>query len=195
MRSKERYFNVEKSSNKSENIIKKISEKTGLSPKIFVIAALLAAGVIALMLSEFSDSKKPDAEDVSTTVPFDSDAYISELENRLISIISAIDGAGETRVMVTLESGGEDFYLNNADYGENIEISGENSYEKKDDYVIVDGSYGQGGIVVRRAEPRVRGVAVVCKGAGSETVKAEITRTVTALLDISSARVSVAKMN
>jgi len=35
----------------------------------------------------------------------------------------------------------------------------------------------------------------VCKGAGSETVKAEITRTVTALLDISSARVSVAKMN
>lgn len=186
---------MEKSSLKSENIINKISEKTKLNPKILLIVALLAAGVAALVFSEFTGNKKPDAEAVRTTVQFDSEKYVNDLENRLVSIISAIDGAGETRVMITLESGGEDFYLNNSDYGENIEISGENSYEKKDDYVIVDGSSGQGGIVVRRTEPKVRGVAVVCKGAGSETVKAEIIRTVTALLDISSARVSVAKMN
>lgn len=180
---------------KPENFIKKISEKTKLNPGILIVVALLAAGVLMLMLSEFSGKEKVVTQEVSTTVQFDSEAYITELENRLVSIVSAIDGAGETRVMIMLESGGEDVYLNNSDYGENIEISGENSYEKKDDYVIVDGSSGQGGIVVRRTEPRVRGVAVVCKGAGSETVKAEITRTVTALLDISSARVSVAKMN
>lgn len=186
---------MEKSSLKSENIINKISEKTKLNPKILLVVALLITGVAALMLSEFAGNKKIDTEAVRTTVQFDSEKYVNDLENRLVSIISAIDGAGETRVMITLESGGEDFYLNNSDYGENIEISGENSYEKKDDYVIVDGSSGQGGIVVRRTEPKVRGVAVVCKGAGSETVKAEIIRTVTALLDISSARVSVAKMN
>lgn len=186
---------MKKLSLKPENIIKNLSEKTKLNPKVLIIAALLAAGVVALMLSEFTGREKPAPEEATTTSAFDSDAYVTELENRLVSIISAIDGAGETRVMVTLESGGEDFYLNNSDYGENIEISGENSYEKKDDYVIVDGSSGQGGIVVRRSEPRVRGVAVVCKGAGSEKVKAEITRAVTALLDISSARVSVAKMN
>lgn len=186
---------MEKSLIKPENIIKKLSEKTKLNPRIIIIAALLIAGVLALLVSELTATEKPEDEAVSTTVYFDSETYVSELENRLISIISAIDGAGETQVMITLESGGEDFYLNNSDYGENIEISGENSYEKKDDYVIVDGSSGQGGIVVRRGEPRVRGVAVVCKGAGSDSVKAEITRTVTALLDISSARVSVAKMN
>lgn len=186
---------MEKSSLKPDNIIKKISEKTKLDPKILIVAALLIAGVLVLLLSEFSAGEKTDDEVALTNVSFDSEAYVSELENRLVSIISAIDGAGETRVMVTLESGGEDFYLNNSDYGENIEISGENSYEKKDDYVIVDGSSGQGGIIVRRSEPRVRGVAVVCKGAGSEYVKEQITRAVTALLDISSARVSVAKMN
>ncbi|MBQ4604094.1 MAG: stage III sporulation protein AG, partial [Clostridia bacterium] len=63
------------------------------------------------------------------------------------------------------------------------------------EYVIVDGDSGERGIVVRVAEPKIRGVAVVCKGADSETVRSRIVETVTALLDISSARVSVAKMS
>ena len=97
--------------------------------------------------------------------------------------------------MITLESGSEEIYLHNYNYGENNDKSGRNSLERKDEYVIVDGSSGEEGIVVRVAEPKVRGVAVVCRGAGSDTVRGQIIETVTALLDISSARVSVAKMN
>lgn len=178
-----------------KEIIDKVSKNTKLNPKMLLAVVLLAAGIIALMLSEISGGEKTVSAQVPTSEQTDSREYEKELEERLISIISAIDGAGETRVMVTLESGSEDIYLNNSDYGENIEPSGENSFEKKDEYVIVDGSSGQGGIVIRRTEPRVRGVAVVCKGAGSDTVKAQIIEAVTALLDISSARVSVAKMN
>ncbi len=184
--------------NKPENIqkiINKISEKTKLSPGVLPVVALFVAGAVMLMLSELSDKEKDVPVQAVTTVYEDSYEYERKLEERLISIVSAIDGAGETRVMVTLESSSEDVYLNNSDYGENIESDGENSFEKKDDYIIVDNSSGQGGIVVRRTEPRVRGVAVVCSGAGSETVKAQIVEAVTALLDISSARVSVAKMN
>ena len=97
--------------------------------------------------------------------------------------------------MVTLESSSENVYLHDYDYGENVEPSGRNSVERKDEYVIIDGGEGEQGIVVRVAEPKIRGVAVVCRGAGSEIVKSQITEAVTALLDISSARVSVAKMN
>ena len=97
--------------------------------------------------------------------------------------------------MVTLESGSEDIYLHDFDYGENISPSGKSSIERKDEYVIVDGSAGEGGIIVRVAEPKVRGVAVVCEGGGSELVRQQVTQAVTALLDISSARVSVAKMS
>lgn len=97
--------------------------------------------------------------------------------------------------MVTFESGGEDIYLHDFDYGENADPEGKNSIERKDEYVIIDSSSGEQGIVVRRAEPKVRGVAVVCEGGGSDKVCAQITQAVTALLDISSARVSVAKMN
>lgn len=184
-----------KSTEKIKEIVLGISEKTKLNPKLILVAALLVSGMAVLMLSEMIPQKEPVSLPAETSAVSDVHEYEERLENRLVSIISAIEGAGATRVMVTLESGSEDFYLNNSDYGENIDPSGENSYEKKDEYVIVDGSSGQGGIVIRRAEPTVRGVAVVCEGAGSEKVRAQITETVTALLDISSARVSVAKMN
>ena len=177
-------------------IIGLISEKTKLSPKILIAALLLAAGAVALLIGEIPQNEKNVSSPVSTTKIYqDPDEYTNNLEERLTSIISAIDGAGETKVMVTLESGSEDIYLHDFDYGENADSSGKNSFERKDEYVIVDGSSGEQGIVVRIAEPKVRGVAVVCKGAGSEIVREQIVQAVTALLDISSARVSVAKMN
>lgn len=177
------------------NTVNKISQKTKLSPRLLAVVLLLGAGAAALIMSEFNAADSVPVQAETTAARYDTREYTRELEERLVSIISAIDGAGETRVMITLESGSEEVYLSNFDYGENSDSSGKNSYERKDEFVIIDGSSGQEGIVVRTAEPKVRGVAVVCSGAGSEAVCAEIVEAVTALLDISSARVSVAKMN
>lgn len=179
-----------------KQIFEKISAKTRLSKGILLAVVLLAAGVAALLISELTAADAPTSAEISTAASeIGTDEYAQKLEERLTSIISSIDGAGKTRVMVTLESGGEDVYLHDYDYGENSDSSGKNSVERKDEYVIVDGSAGEQGIIVKRAEPKVRGVAVVCEGGGSELVRRQITEAVTALLDISSARVSVAKMN
>lgn len=183
---------------KAYGALKKISEnltsKTKLNPRILIVALLLVSGILLLGVSELSEKNETENISEETTHIKNSREYEAELENRLVTLISAIEGAGETRVMVTLESGSEQVYLNNSDYGESVDGNGESDLEKKDDYVIVDNPSGQGGIVVRTAEPRVRGVAVVCKGAGTQSVKLQIVETVTALLDISSARVSVAEM-
>lgn len=178
-----------------KNFINKISGSTRLNKKMLLAVSLLLAGAAALVISEMPTSEKTSVTEAVTTEAYNTDKYISDLENRLTSMISAIDGAGETKVMITLESGSEEIYLHDYDYGENIDPNGKNSLERKDEYVIVDGDSGEQGIVVRVAEPKIRGVAVVCKGADSETVRSRIVETVTALLDISSARVSVAKMN
>lgn len=179
-----------------KKLIERLSAKTKLSKKLMLAVALLVSGVLFLLLSEIGTAdKKADAQSVSVSVTQSVQNYAESLENRLISIISSIDGAGATKVMVTLESGSEDVYLHNYDYGENVDPEGKNSMERKDDYVIVDGQSGEQGIIVRVAEPRVRGVAVVCEGGGSDIVREQIISAVTALLDISSARVSVAKMN
>ncbi len=179
-----------------KKLIERLSAKTKLSKKLMLAVTLLVSGVVFLLLSEIgTDDKKADAQSASVNLTQSVQSYAESLENRLISIISSIDGAGATKVMVTLESGSEDVYLHNYDYGENVDPEGKNSMERKDDYVIVDGQSGEQGIIVRVAEPRVRGVAVVCEGGGSDVVREQIISAVTALLDISSARVSVAKMN
>lgn len=177
-----------------KNTVKKISDSTRLSKKRLLAAVLLLSGAAALVLSEMTEKEKVTQVTVTTTAAYNTDEYVADLENRLVSMISSIDGAGETKVMITLESGSEEVYLHNYDYGENIDPSGKNIIERKDEYVIVDGDSGENGIVVKIAEPKIRGVAVVCKGGDSDSVRVRIVETVTALLDISSARVSVAKM-
>lgn len=179
-----------------ENLINRILQKTGLSKKLLVSALLLAAGIAALVLSETVEPSKQTALPETTTADFldESESYVEELEARLTSIISRIEGVGATEVMVTLESSSEDVYLHNFDYGENVEVSGKSNIEQKDEYVIVEDESGEKGIVVRVTQPKVRGVAVVCDGGGSQLVKSRITEAVTALLDISAARVSVSEM-
>ena len=178
-----------------KNTIKKIAEGTDLSKKKLLAVSFLVAGALTLILSETAENE-PTSQAVTPTVTQSTASdYVEDLENRLISIISSIDGAGETKVMITLESGSEDIYLHDYDYGENIDPNGKNIIERKDEYVIVDGDSGEEGIVVRIAEPKIRGVAVVCKGGDSDSVRVRIIETVTALLNINSTSVSVAKMN
>ncbi len=185
-----------KTAGKIGGIINRISEKTGLEKKRLAVVLLFVSGVVLLVISSFFESDTNSAKAEQTTAPqVVSNEYISELEDRITSIISSIDGAGATQVMITLENSGEDVYLHNYDYGEDVDGNGAGNREMKDEYVIVDSGDGENGIIVRKTEPKIRGVAVVCEGGGNETVKSRIVATVTALLDISSARVSVVKMN
>lgn len=181
---------------KIKEITDRISEKTRLSKKLMLVLVLFAAGLVALLFSELGQSREEKIPQETTTLQKASaQEYVQSLEERITSIISSIDGAGSTRVMITLESGNEDVYLHNYDYGEDVDEDGAGNREVKNEYVVVDNSGEENGIVIRVEEPKIRGVAVVCEGGGNDYVKAQIISTVTALLDISSARVSVAKMN
>lgn len=181
---------------KIKEITDRISDKTRLSKKLMLVLVLFAAGLVALLFSELGQSREEKIPQETTTLQKASaQEYVQSLEERITSIISSIDGAGSTRVMITLESGSEDVYLHNYDYGEDVDEDGAGNREVKNEYVVVDNSGEENGIVIRVEEPKIRGVAVVCEGGGNDYVKAQIISTVTALLDISSARVSVAKMN
>ena len=104
---------------------------------------------------------------------------------RLEEMISSIQGAGKTKVMVTLDCSDENVYATE-------EKSGDTSYENS--VVIVENQDGESGVLIKVTQPKIRGVAVVCAGGASPTVRQSIIDTVTAVLDISSARVSIATM-
>lgn len=177
-----------------KKIVDTVSEKTHLDKKLLLIIAVAFAGICALLLSELLPEREKIQKTQAETSAAQTD-YAADIEARLADIISSIEGAGRVKVMVTLESSGEEIYLRDRSLSSS---SGENSGISSDEvnkYIIIDNGEGESGIVAKVISPKIRGVAVVCDGAGSNLVRGAVVDTVTALLNISSARVSVTKMN
>lgn len=61
----------------------------------------------------YSVRRKEGGEKESVTAAQSQETYAEDIEKRLTEIVSSIDGAGKTRVMVTLESGAEQVYARN----------------------------------------------------------------------------------
>lgn len=168
--------------------MKKISEEfikfLKRDKKITAIICLGLAGIFLLTMSELVPRKSTESEKKETASDI-SDSYEADLEKRLTSIVSSINGAGRTQVMVTLASGDENVYAVK-------EKSSDGSRERE--YIVIDDGSSESGLLLKVVEPEIRGVAVVCEGADSANVRQEIVGTVSAVLGISSNRISIAKI-
>ena len=60
-------------------------------------------------------------------------------------------------------------------------------------YIIVDTSQGESGLAIKIIYPKIRGVAVVCSGGDDPIVNSRIKSLVSALFDIGSNRISIAR--
>ena len=140
--------------------VEKILEKIKRDKKIAAIVCVGLAGIILLTLSEImptkSDTNEKNSKEPVTDIR---DSYEEDIEKRLTSIVSEINGAGRTEVMVTLAS-----------------------------------DNNESGLLLKVIEPEIRGVAIVCEGADSANVRQEIVLTVSAVLGISTNRISIAKI-
>lgn len=172
---------------KFENFI----EKLKADKKMIAMLILGAAGVVLILLSEFTSAKPKEKTAESDNSSFYE--YESEIETRLSSIITQINGVGRVNVMVTLKSGEENKYAYNETYQTK---NGEQSDERKgeSEYVVIDGERGDECVLLRTDFPQVQGVVVVCDGGDNNTVKNDVTNAVSALLDINTNNISVLKM-
>ena len=66
-------------------------------------------------------------------------------------------------------------------------------YSRRSETVLVDGTEGDGTVVVRTVYPTYRGALVVCQGGDRPEVKLAVTEAVAALTGLSADRVTVAK--
>ncbi len=153
-----------------------------------IIGAVIILGV--LVFSEASNGNVSTDEDGVITA----EEYVKSTEKSLERLLSDINGAGDVRVMLTVEACYENVYAKSYDSkGQQTEGGAEN--ELSEEYVIVKkGSNNEECLVIKVYEPTVKGVAVIAEGADNIKVKTAITDTVCALFDISAARVSVEKM-
>ncbi len=176
------------------NDLLKNFKKIKIGKKNIALFSVAVFIMFVLLLSEFLSEDSNETVLTENTAQY-SQQYIDKTEKELETLLKKINGAGEVKVMITLENCYENVYAKG--YSEKQD-SGENSqqYESDEEYIIVKkGSNNEECLVVKVYEPTVKGVAVIAEGAGNAQVKNAITQTVCALFDISSAKVSVEKMN
>ena len=151
------------------------------------------AGVLGVFLLiagglPFASKEKTADAAPAASVQERSEAYVQQLEETLTGLIGSIEGAGRTKVAVTLDASAETVYaLDETDGGE----TGQRQLE----HILVDTGEGQDGLVEMTWEPVIRGIAVVCEGADDVTVNAQITQAVSVLTGVSTNRISIAKMS
>lgn len=168
-----------------KDAFKILSEKLKCDKKrLFIIVAGIV-GIMLLVVSEFIPEGEENVEITENDDEMSFTSYEKDIEERLKNLLESIDGAGKVQVMVTIESGDEKVYATESKKSENNE-------EKN--YVLVDIEGSDSGLLLKIAQPEIRGVAIVCQGADSPTVRNAVVGAVTSVLGISSNRVNVSKM-
>ena len=158
-------------------------------------------GFIGMVLILFSDSFKKETSH-KTDNKFDEQAYINDLEKKVTNILKQIDGVGDCQVMITLETGTE--YVYATEVRSNVNTSTDNTYSdkqridnqnnKEDKFIIIRDSDGsEKPVLVKKIEPTVKGVAVICDGGDKVYVRQQVVETVMTVLNVPSTRVCVIK--
>lgn len=155
---------------------------------IFFAGVLGVFLLIAGGLPFTGKGERTDSSDVCSATQQRSEVYVRQLEEILTELIGSIEGAGRTKVAVTLDASAETVYaLDETDGGDN----GQRQLE----HILVDTREGQDALVEMTWEPVIRGIAVVCEGADNVTVNAQITQAVSVLTGVSTNRISISKMS
>ena len=138
--------------------------------------ALLVVAVGVLLLALPSGGSREET--------FDLDAF----EEKLEGILSQIDGAGETRVVLTLDGGSRQVLAQDQDR----DGDGGSSATT---VTVGRGSGSQEVVPLQTLAPSFRGALVVCPGGGSAQVRLELIQAVAALTGLNSSSISVCQGN
>jgi len=170
--------------------------------KIAVIIGFL--GIFLVFVSGMipKNEKSVETSKIKSDVYTGSEEHRELLEKNLTYTVSKIEGAGTPKVLVTLENTAETIYATeerkNKEASED-KSSGEITRKKESDdcekkYITVKDSEGtEHALAVKKIEPKVKGVVIICPGGDDPIVKSRITEAVTTALNITSKRVCVTK--
>ncbi len=157
------------------------------------IPLIIFIGLLGMLLIAFGSFAKPTEKKEDTAKEFEAE-NLYETEKELAEFLGKINGAGEVRVMVSMDSGKESVFA--LDTSENSSKSnGEKEEIKKtDEHIIIKTGSNENGLELKKIYPKIRGIAVICSGGNSPVIKEQITSLLCALFDINSTQVSVAEM-
>lgn len=154
-----------------------LNEVLGRLAKYKYILLVLLVGLVLIMLPTGEGAGNANESEVPES-PGAPDFSLAAEEERLRETLSAIDGAGEVMVLLSL-------------YGT---ASRELATAGDETVVVSKGSGAQSAIELRYVYPEYQGAAIVCSGADDARVRFSVTETVRAFTGLGADKITVIKM-
>ncbi len=168
--------------------------------KVIIIAGLI--GIAFIFISGYLKNDTATIKTTSSQPAVTAEQYAAQLENSLTDIVTRIEGAGEAKVLVTLEQGTQYVYATQEkksnqtteDKSGNSTTKNEANDNIETNYILVkDADGAQRALPVTEVQPIVKGVVVVCDGGDNPAVQQNVISAVTTALNITTVRVCVIK--
>lgn len=105
-----------------------------------------------------------------------------DLEARLETILSQIDGAGQVRVLLTLEKSRETLYQTDS------------RSDSADTVLVEDAQRVETGLVRQTIEPVYRGAVILCQGAGDPGIRLAVVEAVRCVTGLGADEITVLNM-
>ena len=178
------------SQNSSKSIFSRISLTKLLTKKNLKIAILTLIAVFGMIIyfGINTEDEVVETSKILTTGTYRTTMeYCAELESKLQSVLSSIQGAGEVNVMISLDGSPELIYAKDVDEKVSSNSSGTTTSSTSSSPIIVNSN----ALILTENLPQVKGVIIVSSGAGNIGVKLDILNAVSTLLDISTDKISV----
>jgi len=194
-----------------ENIKKKTNEQ-GKRKLIENTVIVIIIGAIILIagssLFSSNDTKKTNdnkggVENIETLSKSTESREKEDIEVRLESILSKIEGVGKVDVMVTYVSGKEIVPAYNTRIDENDTVEKDNQggtrnikESSKEESIVFEEEQGvKKPIIIKDIEPVVKGVIIVAEGASNPSVQEKILKAVQVLMDLPIHKIQVFERN
>ena len=162
--------------------------------KLIVILGL--AGVALIFVSSLFRSQNSTSSSDETAAESgvweDVESYRERLTQELGNMVSSIEGAGRTKLMLTLDGTIRSIYATDSD----IQTRESSSGSEKKSYVVVRRKDGtEQALTIGQLMPVVKGVLVLCEGGNDEGVVKQIQAAVAAAVRLSTSHICVLKLS
>lgn len=150
-------------------------------------ALILALGLLLLLLPTGRKAETPqqDAEKTPQAVGnFELETFTREAER----LLSELPGAGEVRLLLTLDTDGQWDYLSDSTQSQGNGVS-----QVQNQAVLVTRDGDQSPVTVTRSYPSFRGAVVLCRGADSPSLTLSLKEALSSLTGLGMDKITVLK--
>ena len=151
----------------------------------------------------FPETAEQDVSAASVLMDGGEPEYAGQLEERLQELLSAMDGVGEVKVMITIRDSGEQVvekdvpsesgWVSETDSAGGTRES-ESARQEESTVYITDSEGNRTPYISQTTQPEIEGVTVVAQGGGDALIQKNINEVIQALFDIEAHKIKVVKM-